>query len=526
MFSKESKEEKKEKSERGKKRPYQGKEEHEKHPKKIKISHGSSIFKDYENTNFRDRTLFNPKIRSSLSHIFQSIDSQYSKGLKLEEKQLKDFKDNLEELLNQFTDYYRKEREEDYTKEGAIERAKEIFSEFLQDLIYVVLHPREFNKLNIEDQIDFQKKLIALSLNHPLFLFPGSKGRIVIWSDPETNATTLMTLRRSGFKKELDQFFTYLEEKFNSEKILAILNHTDRAGISAFHGAAMDNKADMLLDLLLRAELLYGKNREGLIKFLINESTGNYTALLSSVEKNAFDTAKVLIYEAKRIYGEDKEGFLKFLTKSNIKKFSVLNTAAYTGNFNMLRLILTTAKHYFGENKQGYVDFLSHKTIFGSTPLHNVLERGDFACVELLLKEGIEAYKQVYKENYEKEFLKSFINTQTKTGFTPINSATIYWKQSDPERKEGYEKIINELAAYGANPDITNEKGFSARWNAPKFFPEEQFVDKREKSKRPPSPTAKYSANKKTSAMFSQTEKKEKKEKKPEGFEKDKSYKR
>jgi len=203
--------------------------------------------------------------------------------------------------------------------------------------------------------------------------------------------------------------------------------------------------------LLAAAETAYGgKDTPGFQAFITHEDNYGFSSLNSACKGGHVEVVKELLTAAETAYGgKDTPGFQAFITRANRDGFSPLNSACTAGHVEVVKELLVAAAAAYGDKDiLGFKAFITHKNRDGFSPLNAACKRGHVEVVKQLLAAAAVAYGGKDTQGF-----KAFLEQKNNFGFTPLNAAA----------KSGHSEIANILLNYGADPDIINNIGFSAR---------------------------------------------------------------
>src|SRR5207248_2869752 len=156
--------------------------------------------------------------------------------------------------------YYTGERLKEYRDEGdATLRAHEVFSEFLQHLVYFISH-----NLQNSHELSFSDELIKKLIQHESFFHvhrqAGKNQKITVWIDPKEQTNALISLSRNDSKGDNTQALLNLSQRVlgaeNIEGFTNFISHRDKDGYSSLNTASRaghEKVVKLLLDTAARA---------------------------------------------------------------------------------------------------------------------------------------------------------------------------------------------------------------------------------------------------------------------------------
>ncbi len=172
--------------------------------------------------------------------------------------------------------------------EDADDLAKNIFSQFCQNLIYFTVH----NIKNLATRYRIADILIA----DPFFIYRTSAGHVTTWVDPKEKATALIAACRgltgnhvSAILQKAFQAFTNDPNEFER-----YINYTEKCGFTAFHAGVFDGNLDAINALLILAKSLSAHNIVNFESFLTIRSSLNFTPLQTAKKKGFIAIARQL----------------------------------------------------------------------------------------------------------------------------------------------------------------------------------------------------------------------------------------
>lgn len=141
---------------------------------------------------------------------------------------------------------------------------------------------------------------------------------------------------------------------------------------------------------------------------------------------------------------------------------TTLHSVSRSGYFVVARVLLAITEVVFGGKKSsGFRNFLRHANKDQFSPLNSAACAGHYEMVALLLAEAAVAFSGKQSETF-----KNFLEKKNKHGLTSLNlAATTGLFAKNYNKKKQYREICRLLLDNGANPDIHNRKGFTARSN-------------------------------------------------------------
>jgi len=292
----------------------------------------------------------------------------------------------------------------------------------------------------------------------------------------EAGALFKVTLDKSD-PKECQTAFDIVDKVFNGKK---------NVNFKAFFTQEMDENFSPVADavyvgnynrakiFLKNAREVFCEDKKAHISYLQKKAHENRTALSYAIQSGDVERVKIILDEVDSIAGgKNTDIFRSFLTD---EKFFPLNQACKEGKPRVLEYLLEVGKEAYGCRHEAGVDIYTEKYIndyFGYTDTkgYSLLNTSEVSsCVEVmevLLKEG----ERIFGGRHTEKF-KKFLNYQFNQRNTPLSGACYFLKtnHADPnysERVKKRIKIIQLLVQYGADPDIANDQGFSARSNIP-----------------------------------------------------------
>ena len=187
-----------------------------------------------------------------------------------------EIKNELEQLRSGLLDYYRIDRIRDYSFREAGERAKEVYSEFLQDLIYYICH-------NVCDK-EFIRKIVPNILKDPLFFYKNSRNEVTVWVDPKEQSTALISLCRLGLSENLYSLLRLAASVFGGKtrpEFKRLLSQLDKDLFSSLNTACNGGHTDIVRSLLESADEAFG-----------GKATLEFKAFISHQDKDLFSPLK------------------------------------------------------------------------------------------------------------------------------------------------------------------------------------------------------------------------------------------
>jgi hypothetical protein len=161
--------------------------------------------------NFRKEN-FNLSVESKLKDIYDYCHNGEAEEL---ENSLIDAKNLLIKYFNKTKikiDFDKTEISIDDFEDKAILEANEVFSQFLQNLIYYVCH-------NID--LKYQESLLEVIFSQEEFLLfkseSNNKSKIILWIDPKEKDTALHSLCRNGHLKYVEKFINCAKNSYNDD---------------------------------------------------------------------------------------------------------------------------------------------------------------------------------------------------------------------------------------------------------------------------------------------------------------------
>src|SRR3990167_3064378 len=416
----------------------------------------------------------------------------------------------LDRLLPKIIDYYKNNKKNDYPiEENAIIRAHEVFSEFLQSLIYFMPHNLKLEDSSIQE---FTTQLISKLINHDHFLYVSLKNnKTTVWIDPQETVNVLLCLSRtSGQIENVKKLLQKCDDIFHGKNTKAFkdfISHADKDSFSSLNTASKaGHGAIVRLLLACSVEAYGGKDTDGFQAFISHTDRYDFSPLNTASKEGRVEIVRLLLECAAKAYGgKDTVGFRAFISHADRYGFSPLNTASKDGHVEIVRLLLAcaveayggkdaaefqafiahidrygfsplntaskaghvaivqllfecAAKAYGGKDTAGFQTFISHVDKDSFSPLNTASKEGHVAIVQLLFQNAAEAY------NNDQTGFTQFLNCQNKYGFTPLNAACYEGKNFSIQEK--HNQVAKILLHAKADPSILNKCGFSAKQNA------------------------------------------------------------
>ncbi len=141
----------------------------------------------------------------------------------------------LDKVLAALIQYYTDDRAKDYTPAKAAIRAREVFSQFLQSMVYFIAHHVTLNS----------DSLISFLVSHPFFYYVSyytqRKPEVIVHIDPKEGCTALNVLCRAGYTADVKKGF----RKY--------ISHQDNYNFSSFHAVVANAGNVEIMRLLLAA---------------------------------------------------------------------------------------------------------------------------------------------------------------------------------------------------------------------------------------------------------------------------------
>lgn len=307
---------------------------------------------------------------------------------------------------------------------------------------------KQSNNLEIEDEV---KNLIQKREIEQIFLHQNKKGYSLLISACASGHQTIVkqllilavpykTLLENMLFQENNDGYTPLItacDRGNIEVVKEILNilpdenrlfekllnQKNKFGFTAFAATCANGHLDIAILLVGTAIRLFNNKPHFLKNFLLQKNEYGYSPLISATKAGALETVNVLIKFAFHLYGysnlfdevskyfqndrsaealdrlgnllqsantfgRDLNGLKNFLTQQNYQQYSALNTAACENFFDIVQLLLITARIVYKDDAPGFNYFLNQKNNFGFTPLNMAVKNHAKVIAEKLYAEG------------------------------------------------------------------------------------------------------------------------------------------
>ena len=372
----------------------------------------------------------------------------------------------LDRLLPKIIDYYKNNKKNDYPiEENAIIRAHEVFSEFLQSLIYFMPHNLKLEDSSIQE---FTTQLISKLINHDHFLYVSLKNnKTTVWIDPQETVNVLLCLSRtSGQIENVKKLLQKCDDIFHGKNTKAFkdfISHADKDSFSSLNTASKAGHGAIVQLLLEYADKAYGgKDTVGFRAFISHADQDDFSSLNTASKEGHVEIVRLLLACAVEAYGgKDTDGFQAFISHTDRYDFSPLNTASKEGRVAIVRLLLACAVEAYGrENTAGFQVFISLINTDGFSPLNTASKAGHAEIVQSLLECADKAYGGQDTDGFQ-----AFISHIDKNSFSPLNTAS----------KAGHVEIVQLLLecaakAYGGK-DTAGFRTFISHVDKDSFSP-------------------------------------------------------
>ncbi len=249
----------------------------------------------------------------------------------------------LFEVYESLKNYFKSQK----YKASLEERSKEAFGQYLQNLIYYVMHgecSKNQERIFLSVLLDSSSRLRAYLFFTRIDSSPEKKG-LAFWVDPKEEYTVLISLCRSPWADFVNQAIMLAKETFrvikgadNDSMVKKFLTHQDKDGFSALITAAKVGHLGIVQALLSAAEAFYLKGKPqdttGFSEFLTQQNTDGFSALITAAKGGHLEIVQALLSAGKAFsfQSKDRERCRAFINQKNSSGFTPMNAACYEGS--------------------------------------------------------------------------------------------------------------------------------------------------------------------------------------------------
>lgn len=352
-------------------------------------------------------------------------------------------KEDLQELHNAFVDYYKFERR-DYSDHEKIQRANEVYSQFLQNLFYYCVH-----NIKNEQYINNLFETILVTEDYYIFYksyFDKKSPAVVIWQDHEEKCNILHSLCRGNYTKIVSLIFKKLKMLLNENQYKALLNSKDKLGFSPLNSAARFGNLETCKLMLEEAYVIFRNDLNGFNLFLTQKDNYEFIPLLSACKAGHFQVVELLLkfsiihqfslfdsipsplptwdFLKQRLANTSSMNFerniqaLKTMLRYNGNDgYTSIIAACKHDNINTLNQILMAASIIFKNDKSAHKAFLSNPNKYGFSALITAVKTNSFPLVDQLLKEA----ETIFSDDLES--YKKFLSQEMQDGSSSLSFA-------------------------------------------------------------------------------------------------------
>jgi hypothetical protein len=261
------------------------------------------------------------------------------------------------------------------------------------------------------------------------------------------------------------------ERSLSSEAFRYFLIHQNNDGFSSLNASCTAGHLEVVQTLLAVAER--SLSSEAFRYFLIHQNNDGFSSLNASCNAGHLEVVQTLLEVAERSLSP--EALQDFLIHQNNDGFSSLNASCKVGHLKVVQTLLEVAKRNLFPDAFRYL--LTHQDKNGFSSLNTSCNAGHPEIVKCL----VDAWIDDKDEYYNKQIFRKFIEEKNWCGFTPLNAAAkaaldnkrkqqVNAAALDNKRGQDHTDVLAYLLAVGANPDIPNKRGYTARKNFP-YYP-------------------------------------------------------
>lgn len=309
---------------------------------------------------------------------------------------ISDINKMIMDVLPLLENYYNKFRKQDYqTEKERNARAAEVFSQFLQHLVYYSCHNVKNSKQELDKAYvqDFIGGLIQGFPNyfHTLSFLDPRSPRIITWTDPKEGYTAVMSAVRNDLLKNVSNIIQDLDIACGGRDKPAFKNYffqKSKYGHTLFN-VASEVSSDVFKLLLRITTDAFGAQSSELLKLMSESNTNGFTPLISACAR----PSKSFKYASERELNRE-------MTSSQEIVGMLLSAAEVASN---------------GPETRRFRDFIEAATANGETALHAACRAGNYINVQLLLSYAKKAYGKKDSPGF-----RDFISRQNKMGLSPI----------------------------------------------------------------------------------------------------------
>jgi len=228
-----------------------------------------------------------------------------------------------------------------------------------------------------------------------------------------------------------------------------------------------DQKLSM--DLLERIKMDCRHDPKALRELIqIKSTNAGFSVLILACRHGLTNLVSALLETAKDKLPRNE--FRSLLTNPDKFGFTPLNTSCKAGHLQIVQTLLKVAKRKLSPEE--FRSFLTNQDKFRFSPLNTSCKEGHPEIVKCLVHAWLELDEDFNEQAFEQAFRK-FLEQKNRHGFTPLNAAAKAASELacsvDNNRKRDYTDVLTYLLALDANPDIPNDRGYTARQNFPSY---------------------------------------------------------
>jgi len=293
------------------------------------------------------------------------------------------------------------------------------------------------------------------------------KFRYFLTNKDKFGFSALSTSCKEGHLEVVKTLLDVAERRsLSPEELQDFLTHQDKFGFSPLSTSCIGGHLKVVQRLL---EVAKRKLSPEAFRYLLTQQNNDgFSAFNASCKAGHLEVVKTLLKVAERRLS--LEAFQDFLTHQDKFGFSPLNTSCKEGHLEVVKTLLEVAERRLSSEE--FQDFLTHQDKFGFSPLNTSCKEGHPEIVKCLVHAWLELDEDCNEQAFEQAFRK-FLEQKNRHGFTPLNAAAKAASELacsvDNNRKRDYTDVLTYLLALDANPDIPNNRGYTARQNFPSY---------------------------------------------------------
>jgi len=306
-------------------------------------------------------------------------------------------------------------------------------------------------------------KVVQILLEVAKDKLPDNEFRSFLTHKDTFRFSSLNTSCKAGHLKVVQILLEVAKDKLPDNEFRSFLTHKDTFRFSSLNTSC---KAGHLKVVQILLEVAKDKLPDNEFRsFLTNKDTFRFSPLNTSCKEGHLEVVKTLLDVAER-RSLSPEELQDFLTQQNNDGFSPLLTSCKVGHLKVVQTLLEVAKRKLSPEAFRYL--LTQQNNDGFSAFNASCKAGHPEIVKCL----VHAWRELDEDCNEEAFRK-FLEQKNRHGFTPLNAAAKAASELacsvDNNRKQDYTDVLAYLLILGANPDIPNKRGYTARQNCPSY---------------------------------------------------------